>query len=47
VGNWHLSNGRREEAIARFHDVFAGDSWASFGYIAAEADLARMHVAPH
>jgi tetratricopeptide (TPR) repeat protein len=42
VGNWHLYNGRREEAIARFRDVVAGGSWASFGYIAAEADLTRM-----
>jgi hypothetical protein len=23
-----------------------GDSWASFGYVAAEADLARMGTAP-
>jgi tetratricopeptide (TPR) repeat protein len=46
VGNWHLSNGRREEAISGFRDVLAGGSWASFGYIAAEAELARMRVSP-
>jgi tetratricopeptide (TPR) repeat protein len=46
VGNWHLYNGRREEAISRFRDALAGGSWASFGYVAAEAELARMGAAP-
>jgi len=44
VGNWHLSNGRRAEAVTLFRRVIAGGSWASFGYIAAEAELARMGV---
>ena len=46
VGNWHLYSGRRAEAVALFRRVIAGGSWASFGYIAAEAELARMGVPP-
>ncbi len=46
VGNWHLYNGRRAEAVAIFRRVIGGGSWASFGYIAAEAELARMGAQP-
>ncbi|MDQ5858380.1 MAG: hypothetical protein M3542_08925 [Acidobacteriota bacterium] len=46
VGNWHFYNGRRGEAVALFRRVIAGGSWASFGYVAAEAELARMGVSP-
>lgn len=46
VGNWHLYNGRRDEAVAEFRQVIAGGSWGSFGYIAAEAELARMGLPP-
>jgi tetratricopeptide (TPR) repeat protein len=42
IGNWHLVNGRRREAIELFRRVIAGGSWASFGYVAAETDLARL-----
>lgn len=41
VGNWHLYNGRRADALQVFRRVVSGGSWASFGYIAAEAELAR------
>ncbi|HUR92181.1 MAG TPA: tetratricopeptide repeat protein [Gemmatimonadaceae bacterium] len=41
VGNWHLYNGRRDSAVQVFRRVVSGGSWASFGYIAAEAELAR------
>ena len=44
IGNWHLFNGRRREAVELFRRVIAGGSWASFGYIAAEAELFRMGV---
>lgn len=44
VGNWHLYNGRRSEAVELFRRVVAAGSWASFGSIAAEAELARMGV---
>jgi tetratricopeptide (TPR) repeat protein len=41
LGNWHLYNGRREEAMRVFRRVLAGGNWPAFGYIAAEAELAR------
>jgi tetratricopeptide (TPR) repeat protein len=42
LGNWHLCNGRRAEAERIFRRILAGPAWAAFGYIAAEAELARM-----
>jgi dipeptidyl aminopeptidase/acylaminoacyl peptidase/tetratricopeptide (TPR) repeat protein len=42
VGNFHLVDGRAAEARAVFQQVTAGEQWAAFGYIAAEAELARM-----
>jgi tetratricopeptide (TPR) repeat protein len=42
VGNWHLYNGRRDEAERIFRRIVAGGQWGAFGYIAAEAELARM-----
>ena len=43
IGNFHLYNGRTEEARAVFERILASrGQWAAFGYIAAEADLARM-----
>ena len=36
-----LIEGRRTEAHAMMRAILARDDWASFGYIAAEADLAR------
>lgn len=38
IGNWHLYNGRRDQAIKIFRDMLAGNQWTSFGYIAAEAE---------
>jgi tetratricopeptide (TPR) repeat protein len=42
VGNWHLYNGRRQEAVRVLQDVLNRGQWASFGHIAAEADLKRL-----
>ena len=42
VGNWHLYNGRPERAREIFQRVVDGSHWAAFGYIAAEAELARL-----
>ncbi len=42
VGNWHLYNGRKAEARQIFERVVAMPQWSAFGYIAAEAELARM-----
>ena len=42
VGNWYLVNGDKERALAAFREVVAGPQWPAFGFIAAEAELARM-----
>jgi len=42
IGNWHLYNGRPAEAEAVFRRIMGGGQWGAFGYIAAEAELARM-----
>jgi Flp pilus assembly protein TadD len=42
VANWHLANGDTEGGTEMLEEIVAGDGWAAFGYIAAEADLARM-----
>ena len=41
IGNWHLYNGRQAEARRVFERIIAGGQWGAFGYIAAEAELAR------
>jgi tetratricopeptide (TPR) repeat protein len=41
VANWHLYNGRREQAAQLFRRILEGRNWAAFGFIAAEAELAR------
>lgn len=41
VGNWHLVDGRTADAEAVFRQILQGEQWAAFGYIAAEAELAR------
>ena len=46
LGNWYLYNGRRAEAEELFRRVTAGNQWASFGYIAAEAELKRAPPRP-
>ena len=43
LGNRFLYHDRKAEAEAMFRQVTAGKQWASFGYIAAEADLKRMN----
>ncbi len=42
VANWYLYNGRRDEARALFEQIITGPNWMPFGFIAAEAELARM-----
>src|SRR5687768_13725272 len=41
IGNYFLYNGDREKAMTIFRKIVAGNQWASFGYIAAEAELKR------
>lgn len=42
VGNWLFYNGLRPEAEKIWRRVTNGNQWASFGYIAAEAELNRL-----
>ncbi|MHC4711138.1 MAG: hypothetical protein ACYTA3_12145, partial [Planctomycetota bacterium] len=44
IGAWHLMGGRIEEAYTLFQAIVDGDVWPAFGYIAAEAELARWMV---
>jgi tetratricopeptide (TPR) repeat protein len=41
VGAWHLVEGRRAAATVAFRRVVASPQRAAFGYVAAEAELAR------
>lgn len=42
IGQWHAANGRRAEAESAFRSVLETGPSASFGFIAAEAGLARV-----
>lgn len=44
LGNWHFYNGNEKKAKAIFEKIVATDGWNSFGYIAAEADVARTFL---
>jgi tetratricopeptide (TPR) repeat protein len=44
VGNWYLYNGQKQKAVEVFQRVVAGETWPAFGFIAAEADLVRLHL---
>jgi tetratricopeptide (TPR) repeat protein len=41
IANWHLAEGDTERGTKLLEEIVAQDGWAAFGYIAAEADLAR------
>ncbi len=41
IAAWHDAEGRHERARRIYDEIIAGGQWAAFGYIAAEADLAR------
>ena len=42
IANWALYNGDSTRAVRAYEQLISGGSWASFGYIAAEADLAQV-----
>ena len=42
VANWHVYNGREEQGEEMFRRILEGSGWAGFGYIAAEAEIARL-----
>ena len=43
LGNWHLYNGRTDQARTMFKQIVEKNEsqWPAFGYVAAEAELAR------
>jgi len=44
LANWYLYEGRQEKGLEMLMDIIEGQSWTSFGYIAAESDLMKMKV---
>jgi tetratricopeptide (TPR) repeat protein len=40
VSAWYLINGRRREAESLWASILSGEDWPSFGYLAAEAEVA-------
>jgi len=46
LGAWHLAEGEAARAVEIFESVVAAGSWAAFGHIAAEAELARLANGP-
>jgi tetratricopeptide (TPR) repeat protein len=42
AGCWHLYSGQKEKARGHFEKIATGRYWPAFGFIAAEAELARM-----
>lgn len=46
LGTWHLLRGDTAAARAAYSDVLATGYWPAFGYLAAEAELARMRTSP-
>jgi len=41
VGNWFFYNGDQEKAKEVFYKILGTDHWSAFGFIAAEAEVAR------
>ncbi len=41
VGSWYALTGRPDEADRAWRTVLSGTQWSAFGYIAAEAEIAR------
>lgn len=42
IGNWHFMNDREERAIEIWQQIYEDGNWPAFGFIAAEAELARL-----
>jgi hypothetical protein len=43
IANWFYYSGYAEKAKVVYEEIVAQDDWASFGYIAAENDLAKLY----
>ena len=41
LGNWHYINGRQDRAYEIWQNIYDNGEWPAFGFIAAEAELAR------
>jgi tetratricopeptide (TPR) repeat protein len=46
VANWYLYSGEPVRAEELLRQIVTGPEWAAFGYIAAEAELARLSDSP-
>jgi tetratricopeptide (TPR) repeat protein len=44
IGNWYWYNGQPKLAKEIYNEILSGTDWASFGYIAAETDLAKPYT---
>jgi hypothetical protein len=44
LANWLLYEGKQEKGLEMLMDIIKGQSWTSFGYIAAESDLMKMKI---
>jgi tetratricopeptide (TPR) repeat protein len=42
IANWYLYNGESRKAYGLFEEIIKGKMWPAFGYLAAEAELARV-----
>jgi tetratricopeptide (TPR) repeat protein len=42
IGNWYFYNDQKEKGIETFQKIVDGKEWGAFGYLAAEAELARL-----
>jgi tetratricopeptide (TPR) repeat protein len=42
VSAWYLVDGRQDDAAALWASILEGPDWASFGFLAAEAEVAEM-----
>ena len=42
IANWNYYNNKKDEAKSLLEEIILMENWATFGYIAAEADLKRM-----
>jgi hypothetical protein len=44
LARWHVGQGREDQGLALLREIVEGypQQWPAFGYVAAEADLARM-----
>jgi len=42
LGNWFHYNNEKDEAVNIYRQITSGNQWASFGFIAAEAELKKL-----